>query len=195
MSSHESASGTPLTTLIAYWLGELDRAQEVALEEHLFDCGECHARLRALVELGQGVKQAMRAGRMGAVLTPVFVAQLQQSGLRLREYRLQPGENVYCTVTPQDDLVVAHLQAPLGGIQRLDLQFYDETAGTSWRIEDVPFVPNSAGIALASNTQALRKLSFATQRVELLAVEGATQRIVATYTFNHSPHRAGAPTE
>jgi hypothetical protein len=179
---------TPVTALLEYWLGELDASAAAALDEHLFSCAQCHARLRHLVELGRDVRDAVRAGRVGAILTPSFVARLQQGGLQVREYRLQPGGSVNCTVAAEDDLVVAHLHAPLDGIQRLDLVGQD-TAGASWRLEDIAFTPGS-DVALSTNVAALRQLSFATIRMELRAVDGTQERVIARYTFHHSPSRA-----
>lgn len=188
MSAPDCDSGTPLTVLLGYWLGELDAAREVKLEEHLFTCDRCHSHIRQFVDLGRDIRAMVRTGEMGLVLTASFVTRLQQSGVRVREYRLQPGGSVNCTIAPEDDLVVTHLHAPLGGIHRLDLVGHDDTAGTSWRFEDIAFDPGSDNISVANDTEALRLLSFATIRMELRAVEGARERLVASYTFNHSPH-------
>ena len=178
----------PLTTLIEYWLGELDAAQEATLEEHLFICDECNARLQQLVDLGRDIRDTVRCGGTGMILTPTFVARLQESGLNVREYRLQPGGSVNCTIAPGDDLVIAHLHAPLDNIGRLDLVGIDETAGVNWRIEDIAFVPDAGDVAVATDTAALRRLNHATLRMELRAMEGTRERVVASYTFNHSPY-------
>src|ERR1044072_3833823 len=79
----------PVTTLIAYWLGELEAIEESRVEEHLFGCGNCHARLAQIAKLGSGVKRAIRAANMNTVLTPAFVTRLQEAGMCVREYRLQ----------------------------------------------------------------------------------------------------------
>ena len=133
MSAASCTAPTPAAALIDYWLGELEGEREVELEEHLFGCEPCSARLRDLARLGEGIGHAMRAGHVPAVLTAAFIRRLQASGMRVREYRLQPGGSVNCTVAPDDDLVIAHLHAPLGGVQRLDLLFDDVTSGARWR--------------------------------------------------------------
>jgi hypothetical protein len=188
MNTRKCESHTPLMTLLEYWLGELDAARESPLEEHLFACSECHARLRQLVDLGREIRDTVCSGEIGMILTPSFVSRLQQSGLQVREYRLQPGGSVNCTIAPEDDLVIAYLQAPLGGVKRLDLVGHDITAGVDWRIEDIAFGPDSGDVAVATDTAALRRLAHATLRMELRAVDGAQERLVASYTFNHSPH-------
>lgn len=188
MSVVPCTAPTPVATLIAYWLGELDGVREAQLEEHLLGCEACSANLGQLVRVGEGIRHATRAGSVHAVLPAAFIQRLQASGVRVREYRLQPGGSVNCTVAPEDDLVVAHLHAPLRDVQRLDLLFDDVTSGARWRVEDVAFDPAADEVALASNTTDLRRLPVTTQHLQLVAVERAAERVIADYTFNHSPY-------
>ena len=190
MSAASCTAPTPASTLIDYWLGELEGEREKELEEHLFGCEACSARLRDLARLGEGIGHAMRAGHVPAVLTAAFIRRLQASGMRVREYRLQPGGSVNCTVAPDDDLVIAHLHAPLGGVQRLDLLFDDVTSGAHWRVEDVAFDASAEEVVLLPDVAELRQVTVATQRVQLLAVERTTERVIADYTFNHSRYQA-----
>jgi hypothetical protein len=177
----------PVTALLAYWLGELEGAREAELEEHLFGCETCSAYLREIVQLGEGIQRVTRAGGVHAVLTAEFVRRLQASGLRVREYRLQPGGSVNCTVAPEDDLVIAHLHARLKDVQRLDLVLEDETSGARWRAEDVAFDPAAGEVVMATKMTELRQLGSATLRAQLLAVERENERVIGEYTFNHSP--------
>jgi hypothetical protein len=184
---------------MAYWLGELDgsrdepaRTREPELEEHLFGCENCGARLREIVQLGEGIRRVTRAGGVHAVLTAEFIRRLQGSGVRVREYRLQPGGSVNCTVAPEDDLVIAHLHAPLAGVQRLDMVLDDVPSGAHRRAEDVAFDPAADEIVMMPNVMGLRQLGVATQRARLLAVEREGERVIGEYTFNHSPHQVRA---
>ncbi|HKE96916.1 MAG TPA: hypothetical protein VKB34_21595 [Povalibacter sp.] len=176
----------PTGTLIAYWLAEPDDAAAAEFEEHLFACAECGERLGRLVQLSEGIRKATRDGNLHAVLTPAFVRRLRESGLSVREYRLEPGGSVACTVTPDDDLVVAHLRVPLHDVQQLDMVVHDLTAGTRHRLQDVAFDPAANEIVLAPNVTELRLLTVVTQRVELFAVQGAGEHVIGEYTFNHS---------
>ena len=83
-------------------------------------CDACGQALDELIALGDGVRSAFRAGAVSAVTTSAFVQRLAGQGVRLREYRLPPNGSVNCTVAPDDDLLVSHLEAPLDGVQRLD---------------------------------------------------------------------------
>jgi hypothetical protein len=71
-------------------------------------------------------------------------------------------------------------------VQRLDLVLHDITAGTSQRMNDVAFDPSADEVVLVPNVTQLRQIDFATQRVELFAVEKAGERVIGEYTFNHS---------
>jgi hypothetical protein len=188
MSVVACTAPTPVATLIAYWLGELDGEREAELEEHLLGCEVCGANLGQLVRLGEGIKRATCAGSSHAVLPASFIRRLQASGVRVREYRLHAGGSVNCTVAPDDDLVVAHLHAAFRDVQRLDLLFDDAASGARWRVENVAFDPAADEVVLVSSTTDLRRLPVTTQRVQLLAVERAGERVIADYTFNHSPY-------
>src|SRR4051812_10288942 len=46
--------------LADYWLAELPAAEESALEEHLFACGDCASSLQSLVDLIAGIRALAR---------------------------------------------------------------------------------------------------------------------------------------
>lgn len=178
----------PAQTLTAYWLGELDGPAESEFEEHLFGCTACTERLHALAQLGEGVRRITRDGNVRAILTAPFVKRLQDLGVRVREYRVPAGGSVMCTLTPQDDLVVAHLHVSLQDVQRLDLVLHDVTEDTHVRIEDVAFDPSADEVVMLPNVAQLRQVTTATLQVKLLAVDPARERVLGEYTFNHSRH-------
>ena len=172
--------------LLAYWLGELDEAQESRFDEHLLACAACGERLRALVDLGAAVRGQLLGGDFGFVLPAAFVRRLEAAGLRVREYHLEPGGSVSCTIAPDDDLVVAHLRAPLRGVRRLDFVLHDPKSGTQ-RVTDVAFDPAADGVTMVPSVPYLRTLRHERQRVRLVAVDGVEERVIGDYTFNHYP--------
>jgi hypothetical protein len=179
---------TPASTqdLLAYWLRELDEPAEWRLDEHLFACGECSGRLRTIVEIGAAIRNELLRGDFGFVLPAAFIRRLQVAGLRVREYSLAPGGSVDCTVAPEDDLVVAHMRAPLRDVRRLDIVIQDSVAG-SMRANDIAFDPAADGVTMVPSVAFLRTLRNAQQRVRLVAVDGVEERVIADYTFNHYP--------
>ena len=176
----------PPERLLEYWLGELDKENELELDEHLFACAACSERLRALVELGAAIRGELVRGALNLVLPEPFLRRVQDAGLRLREYTLKPGGSVDCTITPDDDLVISHLHAPLHDVRRLDMLIENPVWGKV-RANDVPFDPQAESLVAVTSSVFLRPLRHQQQRVQLVAVDGVHERVIADYTFNHYP--------
>ena len=191
MTRPRCASPIPLATLLAYWLGELDEAREAALDKHLLGCGHCSSSLQGLVDLAGEVRAAVRAGAVHAVLADAFVKRLAAQGLRLREYRVPHNGSVYCTVAPDDDLLITRLDAPLAGVERLDVELLGVEGAGRERLRDVPFDAAAGEVVLAARMERMRALPAATVRMRLLAVAPSGERLVGEYTFHHTPHRPG----
>jgi hypothetical protein len=185
MSEPTCIRAIPTSSLLAYWLGE-SVAEEAATEEHLMDCAHCSARLATLVRVGQGIRGATRAGTFNGVLSDAFVDALRRDGLSVRTYRMPAGGSVACTVTPEDDVVVAYLEVSLRDVQRLDLVFEDLPSGTALRMSDVAFDPAADAIVLASHIAMLREFDTGMRRARLIAVQDGAERELGTYTFNHT---------
>jgi hypothetical protein len=172
-------------TLVAYWLGEMDEASEMAFEEHYLGCAECSERLAEVETLASGVRSAFAGGRVATVMPPAFVEQLRSAGVRLREYRVPRDGSVNCSVGPEDQLLVSRLEVPLEGVDRVDaVVTVDEGAH---RLEDIPFDPASGEVVLAPGIERIRTLPAHRQVVRLLAVGAEGERVLGEYTFNHSP--------
>jgi hypothetical protein len=172
--------------LLAWWLGELDAAAEARLDEHVFACAVCAARLTALLALGDAIRRETLSGSFGFVVPAAFVGRMRASGLRLREYTVEPGGSVNCTIGPGDDFVVSHLHALLAGVPRLDVILDDPTLGR-FRLDDVPFDPGASALTFVPSAALLRSLRTTQQRVRLIAVAGAQECVLGEYTFNHTP--------
>jgi hypothetical protein len=193
MTRPSCASPIPLATLVEYWLGELDEAREGELDEHLLGCSHCSANLQSLVDFAGGIRAAVRAGAVPAVLTDAFLKRLAAQGLRLREYRVPHNGSVHCTVAPDDDLLISRLEAPLAGVERLDVERLGGDAQTIERLQDVPFDAAAGEVLIAPRMDRIRALPASTSRIRLLAVAPSGERLVGEYTFNHTPWPAGNP--
>ena len=175
-------------TLIAYWLGELDSDTETRVEEHYLGCAECSDRLAELNALAQGVRAVARASGVSAIVNEPFVQRLAERGLHVREYRVPQNGSVNCTISPEDDFVVARLEAPLAGVTRLDLVDIYESG--EFRHEDIPFGADSGGVVVSTSVDLLRTLPATTMRMRLLAVDDNGEHCIGEYTFHHTPHRS-----
>ncbi len=186
--SRDCARPLELETLVDYWFEDTAPLDEERVETHLMECDSCSGRLRGLVALGDGVRRAARDGAVQVVVTPVFLETAAREGLRMREYRVAPGGRVACTVTPEDDLMITHLEADLRGVSRLDVVTSWE-GGPDERLEDVPVNPDARELLVAQPMPALRALGDVVLRMRLLAREEGGERLVGEYTFVHSPTR------
>ncbi len=190
MTDSRCAKPIEFEALVAYWLGELPAAAEAPIEEHIFGCVYCTRRLEELAALAFGIRTAVRSGAVRAMITKTFLEHMKRLGMRIREYRLAPGERVACTMRADDDAVVGRMQVPLAGVRRVDaLQSLDLGDGRvqQWRAEDVPFDPDAGEVLTLPSATALKKLSAHMFRVQLVAVDEAGERPLGEYTFAHTP--------
>lgn len=174
-------------TLIAYWLGELDADAEARAEEHYLSCAQCSHRLERLAALAGRVRMLARTSGVDMVINDEFVRRLTQEGLHVREYRVPRNGSVNCTVSPDDDFVVGRMEAPLNGVQRIDMLTLDGDGNAETRRHDIPFVAASGGVVLAPGIDWLRAQPAFILRIRLLAVDEQGDHALGDYTFNHRP--------
>ena len=98
-----------ITVLADYWLASLDGSDEEAVEEHLFECDKCGERLRELIALAEGVRELARSGSLRMIVTEAFLKSAADDGLRIRQYAAAAGGIVECTVTAEDDILIANV--------------------------------------------------------------------------------------
>ena len=187
MKNHPS-----IDMLLDYWLHDSDSATTDAVDEHLMQCDACGQVLDGLMALGDGVRAAFRAGAVSAVTSDAFVQRLAAQGLQVREYRLPHNGSVNCAVAPGDELLVAHLEAPLQGVARLDaLAQLSTEPDAQHRLQDIPFDPQAGEVLYIPKLAEVRHLPAHTMQVTLLAVESGGTREVGRYTFRHRPWPEG----
>ena len=176
-----------LAVLIDYWLGDLAPNQAERIEEHFLGCAACSDRIGDLVSLGGGVRSLANRGVVRVVVTSAFLERLIDAGLKVREYRIVPGGRVDCTVTPSDDLVAARLTADLRGAQHIDLVKCDAEGREEQRLKDIPANLSAQEIVLLERIDRIRALPARVQRVRLVASAPGDERLLAEYTFVHTP--------
>ena len=178
-----------LEKLVAYWLGDLPAAEGETVEEHFFACASCASRLEWLAALSDGVGATVRRGRAGLFVSGRFIEALTQAGLRLREYRLDAGGSVNCTIRTDDDAVVSRIRAPLANVKRLDALRRVSVDGVDEpeeRLADVPFDAAAGEVLFIPTPSALKKMPSHTLRLRLVAVDEAGERALGDCTFRHT---------
>jgi len=182
-----------IDALLDYWLHDSDAAATEAIDEHLMQCEPCGRALDELVALGDGVRAAFRSGAVSAMASDGFLKRVVGRGVQVREYRLPRNGSVNCTVAPEDELLVAHLETPLRGVERLDavvtLSFEPDV---EHRLQDVPFDAQAGEVLWLPKFDLVRNAPAHTAEVTLLSVDAGGARELGRYTFRHQPWPAAS---
>jgi Putative zinc-finger len=176
------------TTILAdYWLAALEGPEEEAVEEHLFECDRCGARLRDVIALAEGVRNLAREGSLRMVVSDAFLRRAAEEGLRVREYAPPAGGSVQCTVKAEDDILIGRLAANLSGATRVDLCVCDERGVEQARLPDIPVHSGASGIAFQESITLAKSAPTHTMIARLVAFdEAGVERLLGEYTFNHT---------
>ena len=120
-------------------------------------------------------------------VTDAFVQTAVDHGTRVREYRVPRNGSVNCSIAPEDELLTSRLEAPLAGVQHIDVIAYLNDAQTDV-FRDVPFDPASGEVVVAPSVAHLRAMPSHRRRFRLLAVDEVGECVIGDYTFNHTAH-------
>lgn len=189
MSGERCTRPLDAAALSDYWIGEMPRAEQRQIELHLLECDECGDRLREIIALAEGTRQLAREGALRVVLDQTFLDRAAQEGLRIRQYAPPPDGGVQCTVTQNDDLVVARLRLGTGidltNVESVDLAMCDPDGHEMMRLRAVPFHAASKEIIFNEPIARLRTLTTEVLLVKMFAVDPRGERLLGEYTFNH----------
>ena len=75
--------------VVDYWAGDLTRADEDRIEEHVFACADCARELAAAEALARGIAAVAREGRLHSVVTDAILNRLAADGVRVRMFTLE----------------------------------------------------------------------------------------------------------
>lgn len=180
--------------LADYWLGLLRGDAEEAVELHLFGCDACGSRLREVIALAEGVRDLARGGTLRMVVSDTFLHRAAADGRRVREYAVPAGGSVQCTVTAEDDLLIARLSADLSGARRVDVSFCDEHGVEHTRLADIPIRPGAGSVICQESIAFAKAAPSFTMIARLLGVDDAGhETLLGEYTFHHTRSLPGPP--
>ena len=188
------ANPVDAAVLMDYWLAALPSEEEQAVEEHLMTCDSCGDRLREVIALSEGLRALARSGSLVVVISDRLVTHAEEIGQHVRQYAPPAGGGVHCTVSADDDLLVARLAADLTGAPRVDLVWSDAQGVERLRMRDIP-VRDDAGSVLVQQSITFAKASPSdTMIARLMAVdEAGAERLLGEYTFHHTRTIPGPP--
>jgi Putative zinc-finger len=173
--------------LMDYWLGVLPSSEEEPIEEHLMGCDRCGDRLREAIALAESLRTLARSGALVVVISAQLVTRAEEMGQRVRQYASSPGESVQCTVSADDDLLVARLAADLSGAARVDLSWCTDQGIEIQRMSDIP-IRGDAGTVLCQQSIVMAKASPSNTLIaRLVSVDsGGGERLLGEYAFHHT---------
>ena len=175
------------TLLADYWLAALAKHEEEAVEQHLFACDECGARLREVIALAEGIRKLAREGSLQIVVSETFLKRATEEGLRVRQYAPPAGGSVQCTVTAEDDLLIGRLTANLSGAKRIDLCLCDKRGVEQLRLADIPFQSGAGSVAWQQSMKWAKAAPSDTMIARLVTFdETGVERLLGEYTFHHT---------
>jgi hypothetical protein len=155
------------------------------IEDHLFACADCTARMEQLVALGAGVAILARRGRINGVVSRALVNRLQRDGVHVRVFSLVPGETVPCAVFPGDELLVASLRADFSGVHAVTLSVTGPDDAPFGRYADVPVSAPFGEVLWATSAAIVERMP--TMRLDIsLTSAGADATELGRYTLEHS---------
>jgi hypothetical protein len=174
-------------TLMDYWLALLPTSEEEVIEGHLLACDACGDRLREMIALSDGLRTLARSGSLRVVIADPLVERATATGRRVRQYAFAPGQSVPCTVSADDDLLVARLAADLSGARRVDLSLCDAGGVERQRMTDIPVRAEAGSVIYQESITFAKASPTSTMIARLVAVDAAgDERLLGEYTFNHT---------
>src|ERR1051325_1996857 len=156
--------------LADYWLAALSGPEEEAVEEHLFECDRCGARLREVIALAEGIQDLARRGCLRMVVSDGFVQRAAAQGLRVRQYAPPPGGSVECTVTADEDLCIC-----------------DERGVELRRLPDIPMYCGASHVLYQESMTFAQAAPTSTLIMRLMGFdETGGESVLGEYTFHHT---------
>lgn len=183
-----SACASPITDerLLDYWMARLDEATEAGVEEHLFTCDACGARLSATIALANALRDIAHSGSLRVIVSEDFVRHARTAGRTVREYTPPCGGAVACTVSADDEFLIARLVADLAGVSRVDLGAYDSAGRERVRMTDVPVDAAAGAVLLQESVTFAKSAPDDVMVLRLLAVEADGERVLGEYEMRHT---------
>jgi hypothetical protein len=173
--------------LTDYWLARLPQAEEDRVEEHLLECDRCGHRLREVIQVSEALRVLARSGALRVIVAEEFIDHAAEHGQRVRRYDFAPGQTVPCTISEDDDLLVARLAADLTATNRVDLSFYDPQGVERQRMIDIPIRPGAGGVVLHESAVFGKRSPTTMMVARLVSVEAdGAERLLGEYTFHHT---------
>ena len=182
--STKCLSPLPDEALLDYWIGAIPAGEAERIEEHIFACDDCSARLEAMASLGAGLAAVVRRGHIAGVVPRALMNRIQRDGVQVRLFSVLPGERVPCAAFPGDDLLVLALRGDFSKAQSVNVALTDADNVLIGESTDVPIRRGEMEILWATPGDLVRQMPSARMRVTLSSAPGA--EVLAQYELDHT---------
>jgi anti-sigma factor RsiW len=172
-------------TMVDYWSGGLPGPQAEAIEEHVFTCAACTARLEAVAALAAGITALARQGRFSGIISRATLNRLQRDGVRVRVYSVSPGDVVPCAVFPDDDLVVTSMRGDFAGVDRVTIAVTRSAPLSGIVLDDVPVVAAEGELLWAAPGSLIRQMPTSRVTLSVTAAPAGRPRTFE-YVLDHT---------
>lgn len=172
--------------VVDYWAGELTRAEEDRIEDHVFTCADCARDLAAAEAIARGITAVAREGRLHCVVSDAILNRLAADGVRIRTFTLDGPGTIPCAVWADDDLVVSRIRADFADVESVTIVTRQASGEEISRISDIGVRPGQREILNAFSAAHLRTLPSTRVLVTVTTPIGSGERTVAEYTLEHA---------
>ncbi len=186
MTSTRCPAPIGFADVVDYWAGDLTRAEEDRIEEHVFTCADCARELAAAEALSRDIASVAREGRLHSVVTDALLNRLAADGVRIRTYTLDGSGIVPCAVWADDDLVVSRIRGNFEGADSVSIVTRQASGEEISRVSDIAVRPGQREILNALSAAHLRKLPATRVDVVVTAHTDGRERTIAEYTLEHA---------
>jgi hypothetical protein len=194
---HGQPDGAPhvdTAVLMDYWLAALSPEDEEVVDLHLLSCDACGGRLRDVIDLAERLHVLVRSGSLQVIVDEAVLTRARANGLRVREYAPPRGQGIDCTVTLEDDLLIARLAANLSTASRVDVSWCDLEGVERQRMVDIPVRAGVADVICQQSITWGKASPTISMVARLLAVgEDGGESVLGEYTFHHTRTIPGPP--
>jgi len=186
MTSSRCPSPIGFADVVDYWSGDLTRAEEDRIEDHVFSCADCARELATAEALASGIASVAREGRLHSVVTDAILNRLAADGVRIRTFMLEGAGVVPCAVWADDELIVARVRADFDEADSVTIVTRQASGEEVGRLSDIAVRPGQHEILNAFSAAHLRKLPATRVNVTVTAQIGSAERTIAEYTLEHA---------
>lgn len=188
MSASACDANLPLEALVDYWADH--GATDESLEEHIYACDACSARLAWIAAVGEVMPAVLeRRGGRRMTLTAQAIDHLARRGVRLRHYHFPADREIACTVALDDDLVVSWIPVDLADDEELAGVMVGPDDVELLRFHDAAVDRDRNMLILAGPAEQILRLPDIRLRLRLTATGPRGLRDLGEYIYNHTAPR------